>query len=71
MQTQISEDLLQTPMGKRANKVIRTCVHCGFCLPTCPTYQILGDELTRQEGVFISSSHHWKIIIFLRKVLST
>ncbi len=50
MQTQLSPTLLATPLGKTADQVIRSCVHCGFCNATCPTYQLLGDELDGPRG---------------------
>ncbi len=37
----------------KANDIIRKCVHCGFCLATCPTYQLLGNELDSPRGEFI------------------
>jgi len=50
MQTEISEQFLKTPEGQEANDILRTCVHCGFCTATCPTYQLLGDELDGPRG---------------------
>lgn len=50
MQTRISERFLQTPQGQEANEILRSCVHCGFCTATCPTYQLLGDELDGPRG---------------------
>ncbi len=50
MQTQLNAELLATPLGKTADQVIRSCVHCGFCNATCPTYQLLGDELDGPRG---------------------
>ncbi len=50
MQTNISNDFLRTPEGKQANEILRSCVHCGFCNATCPTYQLLGDELDGPRG---------------------
>ena len=50
MQTRLNAELLATPLGKTANQVIRSCVHCGFCNATCPTYQLLGDELDGPRG---------------------
>jgi glycolate oxidase iron-sulfur subunit len=50
MQTNITEQLLNTPQGKEANDILRSCVHCGFCTATCPTYQLLGDELDGPRG---------------------
>lgn len=50
MQTQISEQFLNTAQGKEANEILRSCVHCGFCTATCPTYQLLGDELDGPRG---------------------
>ncbi len=50
MQTRISEHFLQTPQGQEANEILRSCVHCGFCTATCPTYQLLGDELDGPRG---------------------
>ena len=50
MQTQFSDALLATDSGQRADKILRSCVHCGFCNATCPTYQLLGDELDGPRG---------------------
>jgi glycolate oxidase iron-sulfur subunit len=50
MQTRFSPEFLATPAGRRADEILRSCVHCGFCNATCPTYQLLGDELDGPRG---------------------
>ena len=50
MQTRLPPSLLQTPAGRKADAILRACVHCGFCNATCPTYQLLGDELDGPRG---------------------
>ena len=50
MKTSISDDILETHQGKEANRILRNCVHCGFCNATCPTYQLTGDELDGPRG---------------------
>jgi glycolate oxidase iron-sulfur subunit len=50
MQTNIKDKYLNTPQGREANAILRACVHCGFCTATCPTYQLLGDELDGPRG---------------------
>jgi len=50
MQTEIIPEYLQTHEGKEADAILRACVHCGFCTATCPTYQLLGDELDGPRG---------------------
>ncbi|MDE0420293.1 MAG: glycolate oxidase subunit GlcF [Gammaproteobacteria bacterium] len=50
MRTEIPEATLATQRGRRANAILRTCVHCGMCNATCPTYQVRGDELDGPRG---------------------
>jgi glycolate oxidase iron-sulfur subunit len=50
MQTRLSADFESTPDGTEAEAILRKCVHCGFCTATCPTYQLLGDELDGPRG---------------------
>jgi len=56
MQTQLSPEYHDTPEGREAESILRKCVHCGFCTATCPTYQLLGDELDGRVVASISSS---------------
>src|SRR5512147_3244103 len=50
MQTQLSDEFKGTREGDAAEAILRKCVHCGFCTATCPTYQLLGDELDGPRG---------------------
>jgi glycolate oxidase iron-sulfur subunit len=50
MQTKLADFIKDTPEGREAESILRKCVHCGFCLATCPTYQLLGDELDSPRG---------------------
>ena len=50
MQTQLAPEYRATPEGQEAEAILRKCVHCGFCTATCPTYQLLGDELDGPRG---------------------
>jgi glycolate oxidase iron-sulfur subunit len=50
MQTQLADWIRDTPEGQEADAILRKCVHCGFCTATCPTYQLLGDELDSPRG---------------------
>ena len=51
MQTNLAGFIKDTPEGKEADAILRSCVHCGFCNATCPTYQLLGDELDGPRGL--------------------
>ena len=50
MQTTLSPEYQNTADGQAAEAIVRNCVHCGFCTATCPTYQLLGDELDGPRG---------------------
>jgi len=50
MQTNLADFIKDTPEGREAESILRACVHCGFCTATCPTYQLLGDELDGPRG---------------------
>ena len=50
MQTSLSPEFQDTANGKLAEDILRNCVHCGFCNATCPTYELLGDELDGPRG---------------------
>ena len=50
MQTNLAGFIKDTPEGREAEAILRKCVHCGFCTATCPTYQLLGDELDGPRG---------------------
>ncbi|MEJ8815547.1 glycolate oxidase subunit GlcF [Variovorax ureilyticus] len=50
MQTELAPEFKNTPEGREAEAILRKCVHCGFCTATCPTYQLLGDELDGPRG---------------------
>ena len=50
MQTRLADFIRDTPDGRAADAILRKCVHCGFCTATCPTYQLLGDELDGPRG---------------------
>lgn len=50
MQTNLSDQAKSLPRANEAESILRSCVHCGFCNATCPTYQILGDELDGPRG---------------------
>ena len=50
MQTNLADFIRNTSAGREAEAILRKCVHCGFCTATCPTYQLLGDELDGPRG---------------------
>ncbi len=50
METHLADFIKHTTAGREAEEILRRCVHCGFCTATCPTYQLLGDELDGPRG---------------------
>ena len=50
MQTNFTEDQLKNKDNQASEKILRKCVHCGMCNATCPTYNLLGDELDGPRG---------------------
>ena len=56
MQTHLAPEYAGTADGEAAQAILRKCVHCGFCTATCPTYQLLGDELDGPRGPHLPPS---------------
>jgi glycolate oxidase iron-sulfur subunit len=50
LQTSLADFIRDSAQGKEADAILRKCVHCGFCTATCPTYQVLGDDLDSPRG---------------------
>ena len=50
METRLTPEFAASADGRIAESILRACVHCGFCTATCPTYQLLGDELDGPRG---------------------
>jgi glycolate oxidase iron-sulfur subunit len=50
VQTELADFIRETPEGREAESILRKCVHCGFCTATCPSYQVLGDDLDSPRG---------------------
>src|SRR5688572_21049887 len=50
MQTRLADFIRDSAEGREAEDILRKCVHCGFCTATCPTYQVLGDDLDSPRG---------------------
>jgi len=50
METRLAQSVVSSAAAQTADRILRACVHCGFCLATCPTYQVLGDELDSPRG---------------------
>src|SRR5690349_11153003 len=57
MQTHFTLSQLANPDNEAAEKILRACVHCGFCTATCPTYVLLGDELDSPRGRIYLMKH--------------
>ena len=53
MQTNFVRELLDDPDMARSEKILRTCVHCGFCSATCPTYLLTGDEESALQAITV------------------
>ena len=77
MQTRLAAFIRDTPEGREADAILRKCVHCGFCNATCPTYQLLGDELDGPRGriylmkqVFEGATPTGKTLVHLDRCLT-